>query len=265
MNKKTILAFAIIVLVLSVSALLLFKDGTFGMAVHPRLNGTMELVVIPYFSPTDSQWQAIYDEAQEYPGTIKYVVINPCSGPCGAALSSDWAQVISSLRERGINTLGYVYNTNESLGNIDYYMKGTGVHTDGIFFDNEGSENDVGSFQQYAAYVHHLGGIVYINPGYNYSYVSNYLLSGESDVANMYELGYGDSHKISENKAFSPWKTSVILGNVTNPEELRSGLSELASKGIGISYLYGDSYGRLPKFFSSEVEEAAGTFVRDGK
>ena len=253
------------VMILSISALLVLKDGTMGGTVHPRLNDTMELIVVPYFSPDDPQWQTVYDAASQFPGTIKYVVINPCSGPCGSVLSQDWAGVISSLEDRGVKTLGYIYNTNESFSNIDYYMKGRGIHTDGIFFDNEGSLDDSDRFKQYADYVHAMGGIVYINPGYNYTYVANYVSSKESDIADIYELGFKDSHQISVNKAFSPWHTSVILGNVTKLEEVRSGLADLASKRVGITYLYGDSYGGLPAYFSNEVKYAAATFVQAQK
>lgn len=265
MGKKTIVLLVVIVAILASSSFLLVKDGIFGTRAHPRINGTMEIIVIPYFAPGDLQWQKIYDEADRFPGTIKYVVINPCSGPCGSSLDGAWGWVVSSLRERGVKTLGYVYNTNETITNIDYYMKGTGTHTDGIFFDNEGSEDNLNNFKQYADYVHHLGGIVCINPGYNYSYVSGYVSSGESDIANIYELDYKNSRQVSENKALSPWQASVILGNVTSNEEMRSAIEELAKKGIGISYVYGGSYGELPSFFSDEVKDAAGTIVRGGR
>lgn len=241
---------------------LMYKNNIFGMEVHPRINGTMQLIVVPYFPPTDPAWDVIYDQAKEYPGTIKYVIINPCSGPCGTTLSQDWEDVIAKLKERGVKSLGYVFNTSENFSNIDYYMKNPSVTTDGIFFDNEGSTDDLTNFKQYADYVHHLGGIVYINPGYNYTYVDTYVLSGVSDVANIYELGYVGSQQIGANRAIPHWENSVIVGNVTNPQQLKSELTEIANKGIGISYLYGDSYDTLPPYFSKEVEIAASTKVQ---
>src|SRR6185437_11997059 len=99
-------------------------------------NNTIRMIVVAYFDPLDPQWQTIYAAADKYPKTIQYVIINPCSGPCGDSLSDDWKNVISNLKHRGIKTLGYVFNTAESIANIDYYMKSS-VPTDGIFFDNE--------------------------------------------------------------------------------------------------------------------------------
>jgi hypothetical protein len=233
--------------------------------IHQKYNETMQtmqIIVVPYFEPTSDLWQIIYNEADKHPGTIKYVIINPCSGPCGTQLSQEWKNVISILKGKGIKTLGYVFNDSENFHNIDYYMKDPQIPTDGIFFDNEGSVDNLSNFKMYAEYVHHLGGIVYINPGYNYTHVKGYIKSGETDVANIHELDSSNSSHIVINNDFSPLKISVILGNVTNLQEMQSELTNIADKGIGISYIYANSYAELPSFFSNEIQKASVTKIQ---
>jgi len=59
-----------------------------------------------------------------------------------------------------------------------------------------------------------------------------------------------------------PTKLSVILGNVTSSDEMISKLTEVASKGIGTVYVYGDSYYNLPSFFVDEVRQASMTLIK---
>src|SRR2546428_4715496 len=145
---------------------------------------TEGVLIVPYFSPTSSQWSLIYQQAIAHRGTIKYVIINPCSGPCSEsnALSQDWQNVISTLKSNdpAIMTVGYIYYTSESTNAINYYMLNPSVKTDGIFFDGEGSTNHLSAFSPFASYVHGLAangrsGIVYINPGC-YCYSADYLI-----------------------------------------------------------------------------------------
>jgi len=224
-------------------------------------HSTIRMIVVPYFEPQDPQWKTIYAAADKYPETIQYVIINPCSGPCGNSLSDDWKKVISNLKHRDIKTLGYVFNTAESITNIDYYMKSS-VPTDGIFFDNESSTDDLKNFKQFSDHVHDLGGIVYINPGYNFPQVDSYITSGSTDIANIHEIEYYNSHHIQINHDLPPEKLSVILGNVTSSITMISKLQEVASKGIGTVYVYDDSYHKLPSFFLDEVKHASMTSVK---
>jgi len=224
-------------------------------------NQTVKMIVVPYFDPYDSQWDQIYEAADKYPQTIKYVIINPCSGPCGDSLSEDWQRVISNLKHRGIKTLGYVFNTSESVKNIDYYMKSQ-VPTDGIFFDNESSTDNLKNFKQFSDHVHSLGGLVYINPGYNFPQVDSYITSGSTDIANIHEIESDKSHHILINEELPPTKLSVIVGNVTSRDEMVSKLTEVASKGIGTVYIYADSYSTLPPFFIDEVRQASMTPIK---
>ena len=226
------------------------------------LQQTIGIVVVPYFQPDDPQWNIIFKQADLYPGTIKYVIINPCSGPCGTTLSSDWQNIIAILKNKGIKTLGYIFDDSESFANIDYYMKASPVSTDGIFFDNEGSIDNLANFKQYAEYVHSLGGMVYINPGYNYPQVINYIKSGAVDVTNIHEMESSKSHYILVNDNLPPSKISVVLGNITDVQEMKTKLTEIASKGIGTVYLYSSSYDSLPPFFSEETQLASITPIK---
>lgn len=262
---KKILAAVFVTIVLSLVLFFSMKmqenNAPSGMMSNMTENQTVKMIIVPYFDPYDSQWDKIYEAADKYPNTIKYVIINPCSGPCGDSLSEDWQRVISNLKHRGIKTLGYVFNTSESIKNIDYYMKSS-VPTDGIFFDNESSTDNLKNFKQFSDHVHSLGGLVYINPGYNFPQVDSDITSGSTDIANIHEIESDKSHHILINEELPPAKLSVILGNVTSRDEMVSKLTEVASKGIGTVYVYGNSYSTLPEFFSDEVRQASITSIK---
>ena len=219
----------------------------------------MGIVVVPYFGPENPQWNVIFQLAERYPGTIKYVIINPCSGPCDTPLSDDWQQLISTLQSKGIRTLGYIFNDSQSITNIDYYMKKPSVPTNGIFFDNEGSTNNLANFKRYADYVHSLGGTVYINPGYNYPQVIDYVKSGMADVANIHEFGIDMQDYITGSYDVPSSKISVIVGNVYSVSDMQVQLAGISSKGIGLVYIYAKSYGSLPPYFNEEVQKVAST------
>lgn len=118
------------------------------------------------------------------------------------------------------------------------------------------------NFKPYADYVHHIGGIVYVNPGYDFAYVGDYLSSGEADVANIHEVDSNITNQLTSNNKFSPWQVSVIVGNISNSQEMQNDESEMAHKGIGITYMYADSYGGLPDYFADEIAHAAVTKVQ---
>ncbi|TBR11034.1 MAG: hypothetical protein EPO62_02430 [Candidatus Nitrosotenuis sp.] len=222
----------------------------------------MGVIIVPYFATTSQFWETIYLAADEYPGTIRYVIINPCSGPCNEPLSTDWQRIISELKSRNINTLGYIFDIFQSKENIDYYMVKPQIPTDGIFFDNEGTSDTIDRFKQYADYVHSLGGAVYINPGFNYPHVTNYLKEGLADVANMYEFESSKAHHISIDASLQPQQVSAILGEVFTVLEMRKMIYESAQAGVGTIYVYSDSYDSLPTFFSEMVRESADTKVK---
>lgn len=234
------------------------------MLPNSDFSANMGIIVVPYFETTSQDWETIYSEADKYPGTIRYVIINPCSGPCKEPLSADWQQIITKLKSKNIKTLGYIFDTFQSKENIDYYMIAPQAPTDGIFFDNEGTLDTIDRFRQYADYVHSLGGIVYINPGFNYSYIGNYLKEDLADVANMYEFESSKSHHIDIDDNIQSRQVSAILGNVFTTSEMKQMIYESSQDRIGIIYVYSDSYYQLPSFFSELVKEAASTKVERG-
>src|SRR5438309_1783038 len=63
---------------------------------------TLGIIVVTYFDPTSKDWDLIYNLADNYSSTVRYVIINPCNGPCDTPLSSDWQSIISNLKARGI-------------------------------------------------------------------------------------------------------------------------------------------------------------------
>jgi Spherulation-specific family 4 len=223
-----------------------------------------KMIVVPYFSPS-GPWQIIYDSAKANPGAIKYVIINPCSGPCSnpGALSADWQRIVSNLNSLGITTLGYIYYSSESTSAIDYYMKNNpaGANTGGIFFDKEGSQsadNSIG-FANYANYVHSLAGVVYINPGYNYKYVINYLTGSttagvpDANVANIYESGAARLFQMSIPAGVSSDHLSAIVKSERTCAGMASDISTAAGKGVGNMYVTVSSYSALPNYFSNEA------------
>jgi len=52
----------------------------------------------------------------------------------------------------------------------------------------------------------------------------------------------------------------VVLGNITDVQEMKTKLMEIASKGI--VYLYSSSYDSLPPFFSEEIQLASITPIK---
>ncbi|MBI5697993.1 MAG: hypothetical protein HZC29_05840 [Thaumarchaeota archaeon] len=241
-----------------------YTNASISRPHNNALPNSMNLVIVPYFEPSSPDWQTLYEQADANPGVIKYVIINPCSGPCQEPLSEQWQQIVLELKKRDIKTLGYIFDSFQSTENIDYYMKAPNVTTDGIFFDNEGSSNTIERFRPYANYVHDLDGIVYINPGYNYPHVINYLRDGLVDVANVYEFESSKAHHIEVDRDLDPRQLSAILGDVHTVSEMKKMISETAEAGISTVYVYSDSYYNLPPFFLDMVKETGSTKIQSG-
>lgn len=236
---------------------LFFLDYTGTMSQNSKLPDvnnklSMHLIVIPYFSPNHPDWEIIFDEAEKHPGVIRYIVINPCSGPCQHPLSEDWQEIIAKSKSRGIKPLGYVFDNAQTFDNVDYYMKDPKIKTSGMFFDNEGSTNRLVDFKKYSDYVRSLDGIVYINPGYNYNHLSLYSQQNVFDVINLYEFGLENIEHVTIPDYIQNNKTSVILGNA-KLDDLANILEEMNNHDIRTIYIYNDTYQSIPDFFSELV------------
>src|SRR2546427_9201589 len=87
---------------------ILSMPSSFTQATASATKPAMGILVVPYFPPTSTDWNVIYQQASAHPGTIKFIIINPCGGPCSGsnALSPDWQKVISTLKssDHGIQT-----------------------------------------------------------------------------------------------------------------------------------------------------------------
>ena len=136
-------------------------------------------------------------------------------------------------------------------------MKIPEVRTDGIFFDKEGSSDNLADFMQYADYIHESGGIVFINPGYNYPAVIKYLDSGAVDVANIYESGLKRLFQMSVPAGVTPEKLSAIVKGVNKDVDLQKAISQVAEKDVGNIYVTSRSYTDLPPYFDKEVRIVA--------
>ena len=89
----TIISSTILVSILAIRDLSESVPTNLTKIVNTSATGTLQqtigIVVVPYFQPSDSQWNIIFKQTDLYPGTIKYVIINPCSGSCVTRLPSD--------------------------------------------------------------------------------------------------------------------------------------------------------------------------------
>jgi len=220
----------------------------------PNKHNKVNLIVVAYFDTNHSDWNVLFQIIEKYPNVIWYVIINPCSGPCPDPLSDNWQKIISRLKDDKVKTLGYIFDTDQSTENIDYYMKNSKIKTDGIFFDNEGSKNNVENFKKYSNYVRSLGGIVFINPGYNFNHLDDYVEEEVADVINLYEFDVVHFNSIMVNYKESSSRFSTILGNFTEPDKMEETLTKLLAKGITTVYLYDHSYQQLPFFFEDLVQ-----------
>lgn len=244
---------SVIVIIASTSLIINYEDKN--ASKKPTNFSNIGLLLVPYFEPTDPNWKLVYDIADRYPGSIRYAIINPCSGPCDQVLSNDWQRVIQILKEKNVKTLGYIFDTDQSFENIDYYMQKTKIKTDGIFFDNEGNRDNYSGFKQYSDYVKSLDGLVFINPGFNYPHLKKYFNDKNIDMINLYEFESDKFHHINFDDSIYLDKVSVILGNISNKQEMKDLMFELSTRDVGIMYFYEDSYQTLPSFFEEMVKD----------
>lgn len=92
-----------------------------------------------YVSNPDGEWERMQAAAP----AVKYVILNPASGP-GDAKSTDWATQIRRAQAAGLHVLGYVTTSYGAksraavVAEIDRYINWYKI--DGVFFDEVSSE-----------------------------------------------------------------------------------------------------------------------------
>lgn len=134
----------------------------------PGATGESELrIAVPaYVNPPDAAyWKALIDAAP----TVRDVIVNPNSGP-GTTLSQPYVQLIKTLRDAGLEVLGYIpteYGARDAAqvtAEIDRWREWYGV--DDIFFDEVPAvAAGIPAYAGYAAAVHGRDGTVVLNPG----------------------------------------------------------------------------------------------------
>jgi hypothetical protein len=139
-----------------------------GGAAPPTSTQAKELrIAVPaYVNPPDTAyWQSLIKAVPK----VRDVIINPDSGP-GTAVSQPYVQLVKTLRDAGIEVLGYVstqYGARDPAlvnGEIARWREWYGV--DDIFFDEAPADAaGVSAYSAYAATVHDGGGLVVLNPG----------------------------------------------------------------------------------------------------
>lgn len=233
--------------------------------------GPMSIFVVPY-TTNQNQWNTIIQS--QLGNTLKYVIINPNSGPYITDWSF-WDTNVNALKAKNIEPVGYIYYTDSNIPDeISTYLK-HGIKS--IMFDGEGQKDNLSQFEAYACTVHNNGGITYINPGYAYAPVSSYLSATDNnpncpggsstryavDVANVYEGGFARIKQIviptlTDGSKPDPSRLSSIVNDIAkSTKTMAQSMDQIQLKGIGITYINGAIYTRnLPPYFSQEVSYA---------
>lgn len=153
---------------LAAAALFSLAGCEVGGAAPPTPTQAKELrIAVPaYVNPEDTAyWQSLIDAVPK----VRDVIVNPGSGP-GTAVSQPYVQLVKTLRDAGIEVLGYVhteYGARDPAlvnGEVARWREWYGV--DDIFFDEASADAEgVAAYSAYAATVHDGGGTVVLNPG----------------------------------------------------------------------------------------------------
>src|SRR5205085_1497753 len=136
-------------------------DGTPTMST----GGSQHLGVPAYFLPG-----SIWDMASRPGAGVRFLVVNPASGP-GEVLHAGYAAAVAGAQAAGIGVLGYVdtahgrRDTALVTDEIDRYRCWYGV--DGVFLDQSAATAEaLGYYEHLAAHIRSgTGSVVVLNPG----------------------------------------------------------------------------------------------------
>jgi len=159
-------------LMYTLTALLLLGFGTASFVPHAAAatssSGTG--LLIPLYSSPGSSWNTIVQYKQANPSVPVTVIVNANNGP-GAKWSSSYDTWIVTLRNAGINVLGYVYTSygarSASSVETDIAAWKSMYWVSGIFLDNMANAPGYQSYySSLTSYAHSLGlGTVVGNAG----------------------------------------------------------------------------------------------------
>jgi hypothetical protein len=132
-------------------SLILFLNGM----VSADVGGTL----IPfYIYPTPTMIQPLLDAKLAHPNVAMRVILDPANGP-GTTQDPVYVDAIASLRQAGIQVVGYVYtnNNNRSITDVmaDIAEWQSLYNPDGIFLDSMGT--DTNYYTSLTIYIKNLG------------------------------------------------------------------------------------------------------------
>ncbi|MGA2665186.1 MAG: spherulation-specific family 4 protein [Nitrososphaerales archaeon] len=247
----------------TLTALLLLGFGTAAFTPHAAAatpsSGTG--LLIPLYSNPGATWNTVIQLKEANPSVPITVVVNPYNGP-GAKWSSSYDTWIVTLREAGINVLGYVYTSygtrSASSVESDIAAWKAMYWINGIFLDNMAN---VPGYQSYysslTAFAHSLGlGTVVGNPGCDvpvsyFGTVDVLLINEKASVPTMATLA---------NYTAGGTKSEFALVSYAVPSLTTS---EVSLMGNYASYIYitdgtmPQPYAALPSYYSALVSDLA--------
>lgn len=132
---------------------------------HRRASAIQTVVVPAYFLPGRN-----WDIALRDSGSIRYIILNPLSGP-GSAVDGGYVNVVSQARKAGVAILGYV-DTAFAKRDIDIVEQEVSRYRewyaiDGVFFDQTSpTKAHLSYYRRLARYTRQTpGSVVAFNPG----------------------------------------------------------------------------------------------------
>ena len=231
-----------------------------GGAAAPTTTEGKELrIAVPaYVNPPDTAyWQSLIKAVPK----VRDVIINPNSGP-GAAVSQPYVQLVKTLRDAGIEVLGYVstqYGARDPAlvnGEIARWREWYGV--DSIFLDEvpAGAEG-VPAYAAYAATVHDGGGTVVLNPGLlpdrAYFEFADAIVTFESPVSEYFKTKEPPEWLRSQTRT-EVWH--IVIGAPQN----RLGEVVDRARQHGVDHIYvtndalPDPYDTLPSYWAGKLD-----------
>lgn len=249
---------------LAVAMLLALAACDLGGAAPPPASGDGELrIAVPaYVNPPDTAyWKTLIDSAP----TVRDVIVNPNSGP-GTALSQPYVQLIKTLRDAGLEVLGYIsteYGARDPAlvtAEIERWSEWYGV--DDIFFDEVPAvAAGMSTYAGYAATVHGRGGTVVLNPGL----IPDRGYFEFADAIVTFESPFDAYLKAKEPPEWLRKHTNAEVWHIISgvPQDRLTGVVDLA-RGHNVDHIYvtddaePNPYDRLPSYWGAKLDAVRG-------
>lgn len=220
-----------------------------------------KLAVPSYFLPG-----ALWDTALAASPTVRYLILNPASGP-GTVPDAAYASTVRQAQAKSVSVLGYVdtaYGRRASAlveDEIDLYRDWYGV--DGIFLDQvSGAVRDLSYYRAIASRVRQqAGAVLSLNsgtyPDQSYAKLADVLVTFEGNDGEYQRL------QIPQWAANYPGERFWHLIYATPPQNLAAVLGLARARGVGNVYVTDgeleNPWDRLPSYWPLETEAVAGS------